>query len=75
MLQGRGFYNCIGACIRLLRYWVLPDGRAVNWSLIELASKEYYELIDPNAPEAYQAVGREFGYEPLGMLPDAECEA
>ena len=57
-----------------LRYWVLPDGRAVVWSLLELLDKSADELMDPKAWEAYQAIGKELGYEPLGMLPDAECD-
>ena len=56
-----------------LRYWVLPDGRAMVWSLLELLDKSADELMDPNAWEAYQAIGKELGYQPLGMLPDAEC--
>ena len=58
-----------------LRYWVLPDGRAVVWSLLELLDKSAEELMDPKAWEAYQAIGKELGYEPLGMLPDAECNS
>ena len=57
---------------RLLRYWVLPDGRAVAWSLLELVSKRTDELIDPNAIEAYHEVGQQLGCLPLGMLPDEE---
>ena len=57
---------------RPLRYWVLPDGRAVVWSLLELVSKRTDELIDPNAIEAYHAVGQQLGCLPLGMLPDEE---
>ncbi len=56
-----------------LRYWILPDGRAVAWSLLELLDKSADELMDPNAWEAYQAIGKELGYQPLGMLPDTEC--
>jgi len=55
-----------------LRYWVLPDGRAVSWSVVELAEKKDDELVTPNAFEAYVAMGQELAYEPLGMLPDAE---
>ena len=54
------------------RYWILPDGRAVSWSLLELVDKSVEELMDPNAWEAYQAIGKEMGYLPLGTLPDAE---
>ena len=56
-----------------LRYWVLQDGRAVNWSVKELASKKPDEIVAPNAREAYHLVGEELQYEPLGMLPDEEC--
>ena len=41
----------------LLRYWILTDGRAVVWSLMQLAEKKLDELIDPAAPEAYHAAG------------------
>ena len=56
-----------------LRYWVLQDGRAVNWSVKELADKKPDELVAPNTREAYHLVGEELQYEPLGMLPDEEC--
>ena len=56
-----------------LRYWVLQDGRAVNWSVKELANKKPDEIVAPNAREAYHLVGEELQYEPLGMLPDEEC--
>ena len=55
-----------------LRYWVLQDGRAVNWSVKELASKKPDEIVAPNAREAYHLVGEELQYQPLGMLPDEE---
>ena len=42
--------------------------------MAELAQKRPDELIDPNAREAYFAVGKELGYLPLGMLPDEEFE-
>ena len=60
---------------RQLRYWILPDGRAVVWSLLELVDKKLDELIDPAAPEAYFVVGQQLGCLPLGMLPDAERDA
>ncbi len=56
-----------------LRYWILPDGRAVVLSLLELLDKNADELMDPNAWEAYHLIGKELGYQPLGMLPDTEC--
>ena len=63
-------------CSRLgIRYWILPDGRAVVWSLLQLVDKKLDELIDHTAPEAYYAVGQQLGCLPLGMLPDAECGA
>ena len=55
-----------------LRYWVLSDGRCVAWSVTELAEKHDDELVDPNAREAYYAIGKELDHEPLGMLPDSE---
>jgi len=59
-----------------LRYWVLTDGRAVNWSVQELASKKLDELVvDAAAQEAYFAVGDQMGLTPLGMMEDAESEA
>ena len=65
-------WQCAHPC---LRYWILPDGRAVVWSLLELVSAPPSELMDPNAREAYQAIGKELGYLPLGMLPDAEWDS
>ena len=56
-----------------IRYWILPDGRAVLWSLLELVDKKLDELIDPTAPEAYFSIGQQLGCLPLGMLPDTEC--
>ncbi len=59
-----------------LRYWVLTDGRAVNWSVQQLASKKLDELVvDAAAQEAYFAVGDQMGLTPLGMMEDAECGA
>ena len=55
-----------------LRYWTLPDGRAVAWSLLQLVDKKVDELLDANANEAYHAIGQVLGYLPLDMLPDAE---
>ncbi len=34
--------------------------------------KKVDELLDPNANEAYHAIGQVLGYLPLGMLPNAE---
>ena len=53
-----------------LRCWVLPDGRSVTWSLLEIVGKKPDELIDPNAQESYHTVGNELEFEPLGTLPD-----
>ena len=50
-------------------YWVLPDGRAVCWSLVELVNKKTDELIQGDAIEAYATIAQELLYEPLGMLP------
>ena len=59
-----------------LRYWVLTDGRAVNWSVQQLASKKLDELVvDAAGQEAYFAVGDQMGLTPLGMMEDAESEA
>ena len=55
-----------------LRYWLLPDGRAVSWSVIELVGKKADDFVTPNTPEAYYIVGKELLYEPLGLLQ--ECE-
>ncbi len=30
-------------------YWILPDGRAVSWSLLEIVSQNMDELVDPTA--------------------------
>jgi len=53
-------------------YWVLPDGRAVCWSLLELVNKKPDELIQGNTIEAYWTIAKELLYEPLGMLPDEQ---
>ncbi len=55
-----------------LRYWVLTDGRAVNWSVQQLASAKLDELVQPAAKEAYFAVGEQMGLTPLGMMEDTE---
>ena len=59
----------------VLRYWLLPDGRAVQWSLMELVSKKTDELIDPDAVESYYTVGKLLGCLPLGMMPDEQRSA
>ena len=59
----------------MLRYWVLTDGRAVNWSVQQLASTKLDELVQPSAKEAYFAVGEQMGLTPLGMMEDTECGA
>jgi len=51
-------------------YWVLPDGRAVCWSLVELVNKKPDELIEGNTIEAYAKVAEQLLYEPVGMLGD-----
>ena len=56
-------------------YWVLPDGRCVCWSVAELAEKKQDELLDGNALQAYETIGKELDFHPLGMLPDETFEA
>ena len=51
-------------------YWILPDGRCVCWSVAELAEKKQDELLDGNALQAYETIGKELDFHPLGMLPD-----
>ncbi len=58
-----------------LRYWVLTDGRAVNWSVQQLAAAKLDELVQPAAKEAYYAVGEQMGLTPLGMMEDTEFGA
>ncbi len=58
--------------LHALRYWTLPDGRAVQWSVSELVTKKEDELIQGDTVESYFAIGAELSYEPLGMLPDDE---
>ncbi len=58
-----------------LRYWVLTDGRAVNWSVQQLAVAKLDELVQPAAKEAYYAVGEQMGLTPLGMMEDTEFGA
>ena len=53
----------------------LEDGRCVSWSVSELAQRLVHELLDPNAREAYYAMGKEFDHFPLGMLPDETFDA
>ena len=40
-------------------YWVLPDGCAVCWTLLELVNKKPDELIQGNASEAYSTIAKE----------------
>jgi len=56
-------------------YWVLSDGRAVCWTLLELVNKKPDELIQGNAVEAYSTIATELLYEPLGMLSDEQLNA
>ena len=55
-------------------YWILPDGRCVCWSVAELAEKKQDELLDGNALQAYETIGKELDFHPLGMLPDETFE-
>ena len=56
----------------MIRYWVLPDGRAVLWSVAELAEKRDDELASPDSTDAYFSLAKELEFEPLGLLPDEE---
>ena len=56
-------------------HWVLPDGRCVAWTVLELAEKRPDELEDPTARELYFAIGKELDCYPLGTLPDEHLEA
>ena len=38
-------------------HWILPDGRSVVWTVAELAQAKSDELVDPDAREAYFAMG------------------
>ena len=58
-----------------LRYWVLTDGRAVNWSVQQLAMRRLDELVDPAAKEVYFADGDQMGLTPLRVMEDTECGA
>ena len=51
-------------------YWILPDGRCICWSVAELAEKKQDELLESNAMKAYETIGKELDFHPLGMLPD-----
>ena len=56
-------------------YWILTDGRCVCWSVAELAEKKPDELLDSNALQAaYETIGKELDFHPLGMLPDETFE-
>ena len=55
--------------------WVLPDGRCVRWSVAELAEKKEDELLDTNALQAYETIGKQLDFHPLGMLDDETVEA
>ena len=56
-------------------YWVLPDGRCVCWCVAELAEKKQDELLDGNALKAYETIGNQLDFHPLGMLDDETFEA
>ena len=56
-------------------YWVLPDGRCVCWSAAELAEKKEDELLDGNALKAYETIGKQLDFHPLGMLDDESFES
>ena len=56
-------------------YWVLPDGRCVCWSVAELAEKKQDELLDGNALKAYETIGNQLDFHPLGMLDDETFES
>ena len=53
-------------------YFVLPDGRAVCWTLVELVNKRPDELIQGDTLEAYEKIAKALEYEALGMLPEDE---
>ena len=56
-------------------YWILPDGRCVCWSVAELAEKKQDELLESNALKAYETIGNQLDFHPLGMLDDETFEA
>ena len=56
-------------------YWILPDGRCVCWSVAELAEKKQDELLDGNALKAYETIGNQLDFHPLGMLDDETFES
>ena len=47
--------------------WALPCGRAVWWSLHELADATPDQVAPDNSNEAYEALGNEFEYDLLGQ--------
>ena len=47
-------------------YWAMPDGRIVCWSVVELSQKHPDELVVDDVYEAYLAISKECGYDPLG---------
>ena len=47
-------------------YWAMPDGRVVCWSAVELSQKHPDELYVDDVYEAYLAISKECGYDPLG---------
>ena len=69
-------FFCFDRCktIYALRYWTLPGGQVVQWSLLDLVSKRQDELIIGDKADAYLALGAELSYEALGMLSDNESE-
>ena len=56
-------------------YWILPDGRCVCWSVAELAEKKQDEVLDGNALKAYETIGNQLDFHPLGMLDDETFES
>ena len=69
-LSFRPVAPCLVACF--LRHWILPGGRVVVWSLLQLVEKKLDELTDPTTEEGYYAVGEQMGLRPLGTMPDNE---
>ena len=45
------------------------------WSVAELAEKKEDELLDSNALQAYQTIGKPLDFHPLSMLPDETFES
>ena len=38
-------------------HWIFPDGRSVACTASQLADKKFDEIVDPNARDAYSAMG------------------